>query len=309
MTATKLDGVLIAKQIKEDVAAEVAQLATSGIRPGLAVVLVGTDPASQVYVRNKARTCEQLGIYSEKYELPVETGTEELLELIDTLNQKDTIDGILVQSPLPKQVDTPLILEAVLPEKDVDGFHPVNVGRLVMKKDSLVPCTPAGIIEMLRRYDVSISGKHAVVIGRSDIVGKPISLLLLHNDATVTICHSKTKDLASICRQADILVAAIGRPGMVTADFIKPGAVVIDVGVNRVDDIEVAKRIFGDDTQRMADISNKGYTLAGDVYYNGALEVAGLLTPVPGGVGQLTIAMLMKNTVKAAKMRRGISTN
>ena len=304
MTATKLDGVLIAKQIKEDVAAEVAELATHGIRPGLAVVLVGTDPASQVYVRNKARTCEQLGIYSEKYELPADTMTGELLTLIETLNQKDSIDGILVQSPLPKQIDTPLILEAVIPEKDVDGFHPVNVGRLVMKKDSLVPCTPAGIIEMLRRYDVSISGKHAVVIGRSDIVGKPISLLLLHNDATVTICHSRTKDLASVCKEADILVAAIGRPGMVTADFIKPGAVVIDVGVNRVEDAELVKNIFGNDAQRLADIANKGYTIAGDVHYKDALEVAGLLTPVPGGVGQLTIAMLMKNTVKAAKMRR-----
>src|SRR5882724_2837920 len=211
MTATKLDGVLIAKQIKEDVAAEVSALAAQGIIPGLAVVLVGVDPASQVYVRSKARNCEQLGIYSEKYELPAETTTEELMALIDTLNHKESVDGILVQSPLPKQIDTPLILEALLPEKDVDGFHPVNVGRLVMKKDSLLPCTPAGIIEMLRRYDVSIAGKHAVVIGRSDIVGKPISLLLLHNDATVTICHSRTKDLASISRQADILVAAIGR--------------------------------------------------------------------------------------------------
>jgi methylenetetrahydrofolate dehydrogenase (NADP+)/methenyltetrahydrofolate cyclohydrolase len=304
MTATKLDGVLIAKQIKEDVAAEVTALAAKGIVPGLAVVLVGADPASQVYVRSKARTCEQLGIYSEKYELPAETTTEELMVLIDDLNHKDSVDGILVQSPLPKQIDTPLILEAVLPEKDVDGFHPVNVGRLVMKKDSLVPCTPAGIIEMLKRYDVSIAGKHAVVIGRSDIVGKPISLLLLHNDATVTICHSRTKDLASICRQADILVAAIGRPAMVTGDFIKPGAVVIDVGVNRVEDVDQVRSTFADSAARIAEIEKKGYTLVGDVHSDSAGEVASLLTPVPGGVGQLTIALLMKNTVKAAKMRR-----
>src|SRR5581483_7283601 len=231
MTAARLDGTVIAGQIKQDVATEVARLAKIGVKPGLAVVLVGTDPASQVYVRNKVRTCEQLGIYSEKHDLGAETTTEELLALVNRLNGDDKIDGNLVQLPLPKQIESRTILEAVVPEKDVDGFHPINVGRLVMGRDSLVPCTPAGIIEMLDRSEVTIDGKYAVVIGRSDIVGKPVSLLLLHRNATVTICHSRTKNLAEITRQADILVAAIGRPAMVTAEYVKPGAVVIDVGM------------------------------------------------------------------------------
>src|SRR5215510_5118937 len=305
MTARVLDGASVAKTIKDEVAEEAARLAQQGLRPGLAAVLVGSDPGSQIYVSSKVKTCEQLGLYSEKIELPDSTSTEELLALVRDLNARDEIDGILIQLPLPSQVDTALVLNSVDPAKDVDGFHPVNVGRLMLNEPGLKPCTPAGIIEMLERYEIEIKGKRAVVIGRSRIVGLPMSLLLLHRHATVTICHSRTKDLAAVAREADILIAAIGRMAMVDASFVKPGAVVIDVGTNRVTNEADFERLFGDDPKRRAAFEKKGSVLVGDVNPREVAEVAGYLTPVPGGVGPLTIAMLMKNTLAAMKMRRG----
>jgi methylenetetrahydrofolate dehydrogenase (NADP+)/methenyltetrahydrofolate cyclohydrolase len=279
-------------------------LTAAGLRPGLAVVLAGHNPASEIYVRSKVKTCEQLGIYSEKH-TPLETvTTEELLALIDDLNRRDEIDGILVQLPLPAQVDSKKVLLAVSPEKDVDGFHPMNVGYLSTQRPGLVPCTPAGIIEVLKRSNIPIAGAEAVVVGRSDIVGKPIAMLLLNGNATVTVCHSKTRDLAEVCRRADILVAAIGKAGMITPDFVKPGATVIDVGMNTVTDPAEFKEFFAGDEKREKTFAEKGSTLMGDVHPKVA-EVAGAMTPVPGGVGPLTIAMLMSNTVKAAKLRRG----
>src|SRR5581483_5369570 len=262
---------------------------------------------SQVYVNSKVKTCESLGLYSEKHELPEETTTEQLLALVNDLNRRDEIDGILVQMPLPRQIDSRLILDAVDPGKDVDGFHPVNVGRLVRGEEALVACTPAGIIEMLEHYKIPIAGANAVVVGRSDIVGKPMSLLLLHRHATVTICHSRTRDLAEVTRRADILIAAIGRTALVTGEHVKEGAVVVDVGMNNVTSVEEAERIFtGEDLPKRRDaIARRGYTLTGDVEQRTVIERAGWLTPVPGGVGPLTIAMLMKNTVRAAEARRG----
>jgi methylenetetrahydrofolate dehydrogenase (NADP+) / methenyltetrahydrofolate cyclohydrolase len=305
MMAKMLDGTSVAKSIKEEVAAQVARCAKRGLRPGLAAVLVGNDPASQIYVSNKVKTCEQLGLYSEKIELAETTTTDELLALVHDLNSRDEIDGILVQLPLPPQVDSALVLNSVDPAKDVDGFHPVNAGRLMLGEPGLRPCTPAGIIEMLERYDINMKGARAVVLGRSRIVGLPMALLLLHKNATVTVCHSRTADLAAVAREADILIAAIGRTGMVNADYIKPGAVVIDVGTNRVTTREDLERFFGDDPKRRAAFDKNGYTLIGDVNPREAAEVAGYLTPVPGGVGPLTIAMLMKNTLSAMVMRRG----
>lgn len=307
MTAKILDGTSVAKTIKEEVAAEVIEHAKRGLRPGLAAVLVGNDSASQIYVSSKVKTCDQLGLYSEKIELAETTTTDELLALVHDLNSRDEIDGILIQLPLPRQVDSALVLNSVDPAKDVDGFHPVNLGRLMLGEPGLRPCTPAGIIEMLDRYDINMKGARAVVLGRSRIVGLPLALLLLHRHATVTICHSRTTDLASVAREADILVAAIGRMGMVDAGYIKPGAVVVDVGMNRVTTLEDLERFFGDDAKRRAAIDKNGYTLIGDVNPREAAEVAGYLTPVPGGVGPLTIAMLMKNTLSAMKMRRGDS--
>jgi methylenetetrahydrofolate dehydrogenase (NADP+)/methenyltetrahydrofolate cyclohydrolase len=304
MTATLLDGSTIAKAIKDEVAAEVTSLALCGLRPGLAAVLAGDDPASRIYVSNKVKTCEQLGLYSEKIELPETTTTDEMLALVRELNSRDEIDGILIQLPLPKQVDTPLVLNSVDPAKDVDGFHPVNIGRLTLNEPGLRPCTPAGIIEMLDRYNFELKGTRAVVLGRSRIVGLPMALLLLHRHATVTICHSRTADLPRVAREGDVLIAAIGRLGMVDASYIKPGAVVIDVGTNRVTDRESLVRFFGDDPKRRAAFEKNGSTLIGDVNPREAAEVAGYLTPVPGGVGPLTIAMLMKNTLTAMKMRR-----
>jgi methylenetetrahydrofolate dehydrogenase (NADP+)/methenyltetrahydrofolate cyclohydrolase len=304
MSATILDGVKIAAQIKAEVGEAVKELTAAGLRPGLAVVLAGHNPASEIYVRSKVKTCEQLGIYSEKH-TPLETvTTEELLALIDDLNRRDEIDGILVQLPLPAQVDSKKVLLAVSPEKDVDGFHPMNVGYLSTQRPGLVPCTPAGIIEVLKRSNIPIAGAEAVVVGRSDIVGKPIAMLLLNGNATVTVCHSKTRDLAGVCRRADILVAAIGKAGMITPDFVKPGATVIDVGMNTVTDPAEFKEFFAGDEKREKTFAEKGSTLMGDVHPKVA-EVAGAMTPVPGGVGPLTIAMLMSNTVKAAKLRRG----
>jgi len=308
MPARILDGTKIAHDIRTEVAAEVKTLAAAGVRPGLAVVLVGHNPASEVYVRGKVKASEQVGIYSEQHTPPATVTTDELLTLVESLNRRDEIDGILVQLPLPPQVDSKRVLMAVDPAKDVDGFHPVNVGLLSTQRPGLVPCTPAGILEILRRSHITIAGEEAVVVGRSDIVGKPVAMLLLNANATVTVCHSKTHDLPAACRRAGILVAAIGRAGMITRDFLKPGATVIDVGMNKVTDPAKFQRLFGSGSpahaQRETTFRSKGSTLVGDVHPEVA-EVAGALTPVPGGVGPLTIAMLMFNTVKAAKMRRG----
>jgi methylenetetrahydrofolate dehydrogenase (NADP+)/methenyltetrahydrofolate cyclohydrolase len=307
MPARILDGTKIANDIRSEVAAEVKAMAAAGVRPGLAVVLVGHNPASEIYVRGKVKACEQVGLYSEQHSPPETATTAELLALVEDLNRRDEIDGILVQLPLPPQVDSKKILMAVDPAKDVDGFHPVNVGLLSTQRPGLVPCTPAGVIEILNRSHIPIAGQEAVVVGRSDIVGKPAAMLLLNANATVTVCHSKTPDLPAVCRRADILVAAIGRAGMITRDFVKPGATVIDVGMNKVTDAAVFQRLFGGrlykNAKREDAFRARGSTLVGDVHPEVA-EVAGALTPVPGGVGPLTIAMLMYNTVKAAKMRR-----
>ncbi len=304
MAATLLDGNKIANQIRAEVAAEVRTISAAGVRPGLAVILVGKNPASEIYVRGKVKSSEEVGIYSEKFTPADSITTEELLELVLELNQRDEIDGILVQLPLPPQVDSKKILMAVDPAKDVDGFHPVNVGFLSTQRSGLVPCTPAGIIEILKRSGIPIAGQEAVVVGRSDIVGKPVAMLLINGNATVTVCHSKTRDLPGVCRRADILVAAIGRAGMITRDFVKPGATVIDVGMNKVTDPAEFQRLFAGNAKREETFRLKGSTLVGDVHPEVA-EVAGAITPVPGGVGPLTIAMLMSNTVKAAKLRRG----
>lgn len=304
MSAQLLDGNKIAAEIKAEVAAEVKALAEGGLRPGLAAVLVGNNPASEIYVRSKIKACEELGIYSERI-TPAETvTTREMLALVEDLNQREEIDGILVQLPLPKQVDSKKVLLAVDPAKDVDGFHPMNVGFLSTQRPGLAPCTPLGIMEMLRRSGVEIAGAEAVVVGRSDIVGKPMAMLLLNSHATVTICHSKTRDLAGVCRRADILIAAIGKAGLVTRDFVKPGATVIDVGMNKITDRAEFERFFKGNEKREKAFAEKGSTLMGDVHPEVA-EVAGKLTPVPGGVGPLTIALLMQNTLRAAKLRRG----
>lgn len=300
-----LDGAAIAAEIKREVATEVAALAELGIRPGLAAVLVGHLAASEIYVRSKVKTCAELGLYSEMLTPPETITTEEMLALVAELNRREDIDGILLQLPLPKQVDTKRLLDAVLPEKDVDGFHPVNAGRLQSGRPALAPCTPAGVIEILKRSGIPIAGQHAVVVGRSDIVGKPAAMLLLNEHATVTLCHSKTRDLAAITRQADILVAAIGRAGFITAEMVKPGATVIDVGINRITDRAEFDRFFAGDAKREETFARRGSTIVGDVD-PAAFERTGAYTPVPGGVGPLTIAMLMANTVKAAKLRRGL---
>ncbi len=304
MGATVLDGNKIAAEIRAEVAQQVREMAAAGVRPGLAAVLAGNDPASEVYVRNKVKACEELGIYSEKITPLADITTESMLALVAELNARDEIDGILVQLPLPKQVDAAKVLLAVAPAKDVDGFHPVNVGNLSTQRPGLVPCTPLGCIEILKRSNVAIAGAEAVVIGRSDIVGKPVAMLLTNHHATVTICHSKTRDLPGVCRRADILIAAMGRPGFVTKEFVRPGATVIDVGINRVTDADEFRRFFAGNEKREQAFAKNGSVLIGDVHPEVA-EIAGALTPVPGGVGPLTIAMLMANTVKAAKLRRG----
>jgi methylenetetrahydrofolate dehydrogenase (NADP+) / methenyltetrahydrofolate cyclohydrolase len=304
MSAIILDGNKIAAEIRSEVAAEVKGLYRGGIRPGLAAVLVGNNPASAIYVRGKVKACDEVGIYSEKHTPSEEVTTQQLLGLIKDLNRRDEIDGILVQLPLPPHVDAKKVLLGVDPAKDVDGFHPMNVGLLSTQRPGLVPCTPAGIMELLERSGIKIAGAQAVVIGRSDIVGKPMAMLLLNANATVTVCHSKTRDLAEVCRRADILVAAIGRAGMVTQDMVHPGATVIDVGMNRVTDQAEFSRLFAGNAQREETFRSRGSILVGDVD-PAVREVAGAITPVPGGVGPLTIAMLMVNTVKAAKMRRG----
>jgi methylenetetrahydrofolate dehydrogenase (NADP+) / methenyltetrahydrofolate cyclohydrolase len=300
-----LDGAAISAAINQEVAEEVRKLSALGVRPGLAAVLVGHVPASEIYVASKVKTCGELGLYSDLITPPDTVTTEEMLDLVRSLNDRDDIDGILIQLPLPKQVDAKFLLDAVDPAKDVDGFHPVNAGKLQAGRPALAPCTPAGVIEILKRSNLPITGQNAVVVGRSDIVGKPVAMLLLHENATVTICHSKTRDLGAITRQADILVAAIGRPGFITPEMVKPGATIIDVGINRITTREEVERFFAGDAKREATFSKRGSTIVGDVHPK-AFEVAGAYTPVPGGVGPLTIAMLMANTVRAAKMRRGL---
>lgn len=283
--ATIISGKQISEEIRKGIALEVEQLSKQNVRPGLAVVLVGDDPASHVYVRNKEKACQDLGFYSEVHRLSAESSQEEVLALVDKLNEQESIHGILVQLPLPKHIHEKAVIDAIAVEKDVDGFHPVNVGNLVIGDDSLLPCTPAGVIEMIKRTGIEIAGKHAVVIGRSNIVGKPVSLLLQRENATVTMCHSRTGNMAEIARQADILVVAIGRANMIDASYVKPGAVVIDVGMNRLENGK----------------------LAGDVDFESVKEVSGPITPVPGGVGPMTITMLMQNTLIAAKRLNGLS--
>jgi len=297
----KLEAADLAARLKEEVKAEIER----GVRASLAAVRVGDDPASAVYVRNKIRACEEVGIRSEHHALPESTTTEQLLELISSLNTRDDVDGILTQLPLPAHVDETAIIEAMNPLKDVDGFHPVNAGKLAMGRPVFVPCTPAGIIELLDDRGVEIRGANACVVGRSQIVGRPMAQLLLQRDATVTICHSRTRDLPAVTRTADLLVVAIGRAGFIGRDHIKPGATVIDVGMNKVSDVDEVRRLFGDEAEkRLEVVAKRGSTLVGDVNPAEAAEVAGMLTPVPGGVGLLTVAMLMKNTLKAAKLRR-----
>jgi methylenetetrahydrofolate dehydrogenase (NADP+)/methenyltetrahydrofolate cyclohydrolase len=305
MSATFINGTRIADEIKREVTSEVQLLKQRGISPGLAVVLVGDDAASSAYVKMKAKTCEQLGIYSRKLTIPSAVTTEQLLAEVRRLNEDNSIDGILVQLPLPKHVNKHAILEGVDPRKDVDGFHSANVGSLVLGHETLVACTPMGVMELLRRSNVKIEGANAVVLGRSDDVGKPQALLLMHANATVTICHSKTRNLPEITRRADILVAAIGKTAMVTRDWVNPGAVVIDVGTNKVSDRSQVERLFGNDESRLKEFEKRGYIWVGDVDERAVKDVASMLTPVPGGVGPMTIAILMKNTIKAARMRRG----
>ncbi len=282
--AKLIDGKAVAASVRTQVAQEVLQLKAKGIMPGLAVVIVGDDPASRTYVNNKKKACAEVGVYSEEYALPASTSQQELLDLVNRLNQKKDIHGILVQSPLPNGLNETAIVEAIQPNKDVDAFHPSNVGRIMIGNFHFLPCTPAGVIELLRSANIDICGKNCVVIGRSNIVGKPMAMLLLHNNGTVTICHSKTKNLAEICQKADILVAAIGKPKFVTADMVKPGAVVIDVGMDR----------------------DENGKLCGDVDFVNVEKKASFITPVPGGVGPMTIAMLLKNTIVAAKIQNDI---
>jgi len=303
MAARILDGTKLAGEIRAEVTAQAKALALLGLRPGLAVVLVGHNPASEVYVRGKVKTSQEVGLYSEQHTPSESATTEELLALIAGLNHRDEIDGILVQLPLPAHIDAKKVLLAVNPAKDVDGFHPMNVGYLSTQRPGLVPCTPAGVMEILKRSAIPVAGQEAVVVGRSDIVGKPVAMLLLNQNATVTVCHSKTRDLPEVCRRADILVAAIGRPGIVTRDYVKPGATVIDVGINKITDRKEFDRFFAGNKKREETFLAKGSTLVGDVHPEVA-EIAGAITPVPGGVGPLTIAMLMANTVKAAMLRR-----
>jgi methylenetetrahydrofolate dehydrogenase (NADP+) / methenyltetrahydrofolate cyclohydrolase len=304
LTARVLKGAEFRDQIYAELRAELEVLRAAGITPGLAAVLVGDNPASQIYVRNKIAACAQLGIFSAQLTPPATITTDELVATVEELNHRDEIDGILVQVPLPPQVDAKRVLETVSPEKDVDGFHPVSLGRLVTGRPGLVACTPAGCMEILRRSGVRAEGANAVVLGRSDIVGKPTALLLMHANATVTICHSKTRALPEVVRRADIVVAAMGRPWMVAADWIRPGATVIDVGTNHISDVTEAERLFANHPERLEAFRKKGSALVGDVH-PGVADVAGAITPVPGGVGLLTIAMLMANTVKAARLRRG----
>ncbi|MBI3693846.1 MAG: bifunctional 5,10-methylenetetrahydrofolate dehydrogenase/5,10-methenyltetrahydrofolate cyclohydrolase [Acidobacteria bacterium] len=307
LPALVLNGNRIRDQILAELRAGVEAMTARGRPPGLAAVLAGRNPASEIYVRNKIKACESIGLYSEKITPPDTITTEEMLALVAELNAREEIDGILVQLPLPPQVDSKRVLLAVDPAKDVDGFHPMNVGLLVTQRPGLVACTASGILEILKRSNIPISGRRAVIIGRSDIVGKPVAFLLLHENATVTICHSRTAGLAAVAREADILVAAIGRPALVTREFIRPGATVIDVGMNRLETLTDVERIFASMPAKIEEFRQKGSVLVGDCHPADVAECAGAYTPVPGGVGPLTIAMLMANTVKAAKCRTGSS--
>jgi len=310
MSARTLDGQALARTLQEEIRPEVAAFAAQhGRPPGLGIVLVGDNPASEVYVRNKLKAGSEIGFRADLERLPASATLADTLALVERLNRSTVHDGILVQSPLPNAMGADAeqrVFDAIAPEKDVDGLTPVNVGLLVQKRAVLVGCTPLGIIELLDREGIPIAGRRAVVIGRSDIVGKPMALLLLHRDATVTVCHSRTPNLAEECRRADILVAAVGKAGLVTKDFVKPGAAVIDVGMNRVTDAAVAQSLFAEGHPRLGVFRSKGSILVGDVHPE-VREVAGALTPVPGGVGPLTITMLMRNTLRAAKARSGQS--
>jgi methylenetetrahydrofolate dehydrogenase (NADP+)/methenyltetrahydrofolate cyclohydrolase len=306
--AQALDGARVAEEIKREVAEDVKRLKSEhNIVPCLTVVRVGEDPASAVYVRNKVRTSETLGLRSEHHALLTKTTTGELLDLIRSLNERDEVDGVLVQLPLPPDVDEKRVVETIDPAKDVDGFHPLNVGRLSLGQQTLAPCTPVGIIELLERNSIPIRGANVCIVGRSQIVGRPVAQLLLQRDATITICHSRTRDLSSITSRADILIAAIGRPGFIRGEHIKPGATVIDVGINKLTDEAAVRQLFGEEAdKRLSVMAERGYTLVGDVHPAEADRVAGRRTPVPGGVGLLTVAALMRNTVTAAEWRRGI---
>ncbi len=303
MTARILDGNKIRDQIFAELKDEVRLLTAAGVRPGLAAVLAGENPASQLYVKSKIAACEHLGMASGLITPPATVTTLDLLSTVEDLNRDNSVDGILIQLPLPPQVDTKRVLEAVDPAKDVDGFHPINLGRLVSGRPGLVACTPAGCMEILRRNGITIEGANAVILGRSDIVGKPMALLLLHANATVTLCHSKSRDLPEVVRRADIVVAAMGKAAYVQADWIKPGATVLDVGMNRITDAKEAEHLFRKFPEHLEKFRDKGSVLVGDVHPD-AVNTAGALTPVPGGVGPMTITMLMSNTVKAARLRR-----
>jgi len=308
MSAQLLDGKAVAAAIRAEVQCDVqAEQQRTGLSPKLVAILVGDDPASRVYVRNKIAACAEAGIRSEERRLPAGATEDEVLAAVRDCNDDSDVDGILVQLPLPKHVDRIRVLLSIDPAKDVDGLHPLNAGRLSMRLDAPVPCTPAGVIELLDRSGLPIAGQRAVIVGRSEIVGRPLALLLVQRDATVTVCHSKTRDLPAVTREADILVAAIGRPAFVRGDQIRPGAVVVDVGINRVDDAGLAAGIFGAGSPRARQVREKGYTLVGDVHPREAEERAGYLTPVPGGVGPLTIACLLRNTVRLAEKRRGLA--
>lgn len=305
MPATVLDGELYASQITAEVAAEVRQLATTGVRPGLAVLQVGADPASAAQVQSKINICNELGIYSEAHALAATSSTDELVEQIETLNGREEIDGIVLQQPLPAPIDAKRVLQAIAPQKDVDGFHPINAGNLSMQRPSLLPCIPAACMEILKRAAIAIEGQEAVIVGCSDVMGKPMAMLLLNANATVTICHDKTRDLPAVCRRGDILVAAVDKPGFITTEFIKPGATILDVGIHRVTDAVVVERFLKGDEKREKEFADTGSTLMGDCDPR-VVRMAGAVTPVPGGVGQMTLAMLMSNTIKAAKLRRAV---
>lgn len=305
MTARLLDGKRVAQEIREEVKDNAKPLIAKGVVPGLAAVLVGDDAASKLYVGSKTKASEEAGLHSEAIILPADTTREDLGAKLDELNARDDIDAILLQLPLPDHLDSVEFLDRISPDKDVDGFHPVNVGKLVQKRPGPRPCTPAGVMEMLRREEIDVTGMRAVVVGRSDIVGKPMAMLLTHANATVTVCHSRTKDLPAVCREGEILVAAMGRAAIIRRDYIREGAVVVDVGMNRAETLEQVNDFFGDDERRLKTFAKRGSTLVGDVHPKDALEVASAFTPVPGGVGPLTIAMLLSNTLELAKMRRG----
>ncbi len=304
MTASLLDGKRVAQEIRDEVKVGAKPLVEKGITPCLAAVLVGANPASELYVNRKTKACREAGLFSEAVLLPTQTTREELASKLNEFNERDDIDGILLQLPLPDHLDATEFLDRIHPSKDVDGFHPENVGKLVQKRPGPQPCTPAGVMELLRRENIELSGKRAVIVGRSEIVGKPMAILMTHANATVTVCHSRTKDLPSVTREGEILVAAMGRPAIIRKEFIRPGAIVIDVGMNRAETAEQVKDFFGDDEKRMATFEKRGSTLVGDVHPRDAMEVASAITPVPGGVGPLTIAMLLANTLVLCKARR-----